>query len=71
MLGLFPPEPGLGAVIASGQAGSCSVFYVFVLSSSGQFLRGQLCPLCRSDGLPQTVSTVCWERVRQMCLLRQ
>lgn len=34
------------------------VVHFFVSSSCGQFLLGQLCPLCRFGILPQTVSTV-------------
>lgn len=68
---LFPNDPGLEAIIACGQGGSCPARSVcLVLSSSGQFLHKQLCPLYGSDGLPQTVSTLCGERDRQVCLLQ-
>ena len=52
-----------------GLTSSCPEVHVSVLSSSGQVLRGQLRPLCRSVELPQTVPTVCWKRDGQVCLL--
>lgn len=54
---LFPGESGLGGGIGCDQTCLCLVCFS-PLSSSGQFLLGQLCPLCRWSGLPPTVSAV-------------